>query len=278
MLPQPGNPGLQQHDCGEDAFGTAALESQLGVDLLPAGAFLANQGVGRELDVVENHLVEVGVTGQVADRLHLHTGEAEIDDELGQAFAAILRASGSAHQGDHVVAVVGHGGPDLAPLEVPALLVAGSSGLHTGQVGAGGRLAHANAEVEFAAADGGYVLLALGLGAELEDQRCALAVGDPVGGHRCALGQQLLDHNEAGEGVAATAAVLGGNGQTEPAGRPQFAGEVGIKTHPGTGQDIRRQVGQVLREKRADLAAQGFVLRGDASRARPLKHGASPYP
>src|SRR2546429_5283195 len=56
---QPGQPFIEQHDAGEQPLGPAALEGQLGRDLLPALAFLADQGVGRQLHVVEEDFAEM---------------------------------------------------------------------------------------------------------------------------------------------------------------------------------------------------------------------------
>src|SRR5690606_41125821 len=58
----------QQLDGGHVAFRPRALEGELGIDLFPAIAFLADAVRLRHEEILEYHHVEVNFSGDVADR------------------------------------------------------------------------------------------------------------------------------------------------------------------------------------------------------------------
>jgi len=121
-------------------------------------------------------------------------------------------------------------------------------------------LAHADTEEGFGPADARQVEMLLFLGAVLEDQRPALAVGDPVRGHGSAGREQFLGNHETGEGAALRAAVFLGQGQTEPAPLGQSTAETGVKAHPGAGAAVGGQPKHGFPQKGAHWPAQGLVL------------------
>src|SRR5436190_1537100 len=63
--------------------------------------------------------------------------------------------------------------------------------------------------------------------AEGEQSGRSLAIGHPVGGERCARGQQLLGHDEPVDRCPPMAAVLGRDRHTDPASLCELPREVG---------------------------------------------------
>lgn len=108
--------------------------------------FGADQTVRAQLHLVEKDLREVCVASEVPDGPHAHAGQGEVDDELRQASLSVLLVPGRAHQGNHVLAVLRVGGPDLLAVEQPASAMRARAGCHARQIGAGIGLAHADAE------------------------------------------------------------------------------------------------------------------------------------
>jgi hypothetical protein len=113
----------------KEAFRTATLESQLGGDLLPALAFGTDQRIRIELNVVEEHLVEMLATGQVSDGTDDDPRQAEVDDELRHTLMARRLLLAGTHQGDHEMRVLGVCGPHLLSVEQPTTVIATSGGL-----------------------------------------------------------------------------------------------------------------------------------------------------
>ncbi len=74
-------------------------------------------------------------------------------------------------------------------------------------------------------------------------------------GDRGACGEQFFDHDEAGEGTAADAAIFLGEGKAEITGLPQLAAEGGVETLPGSGAAVYREVGDGF----LDQGAQGWA-------------------
>src|SRR3546814_12403725 len=73
---------------------------------------------------------------------------------------------------------MGVGGPDFTAVDLPAAIDLFAARLQRGEVGAGFRLAHADAEIAFSGRDAGEVVALLLLAAEFQHHRTALAVGD----------------------------------------------------------------------------------------------------
>ncbi|MPM49515.1 hypothetical protein SDC9_96245 [bioreactor metagenome] len=261
-------PLVEQHDGREQTLRPAALECQFGGDLLPALAFRADQRICTELHVLEEHFAEMAVARQILDRPHRHARQRQIDDHLRQPLVAVFAGARGAHQRDHVLAVVRIGGPDLLAVEQKALVVGHGLGAHTGQIRARVGLAHADAEKRLALADLGDVELLLRLGAVLQDQRCALAVGNPVRADGCAEIQKLFHQHIARERAAPATAILLGQRHTQPALGTQLAAELAVVAAPGARADVRRHVAGGFGQECAHFAAQCLVLRGDAREAQ----------
>ncbi|MNE20186.1 hypothetical protein D3C80_1132940 [compost metagenome] len=133
------------------ALRAAALQRQLGAHLLPAIARLADDKFVGDEYVLQEHFVEIVLAQHVVDRPHRDAGGLHVHQQLrqaGVAIAFILRPG--TQQGDHVVAAVGAGGPDLAAVDDPAAVGLHRAGTHRGQVRAHIRFAHADAEQQLA--------------------------------------------------------------------------------------------------------------------------------
>lgn len=265
-------PALRQRHAGVNALGAAALERQFGVDLRPAVALFADQGLRVELDVVEEHFREVRVAGQVFDGPDGYAGQGQVDDHLGQALVPVGRRARGAHQRDHVVRAMRIGGPDLAAVEQPAAVARLGAGADAGQVGARVRFAHADAEKSLGAADARQVEAALLLGAVFQDQRRALAVGDPVRRDRRACAQQFFRQHEAREMPARGAAVFARQRHAQPAALGQGAAEAGVEAHPGTRPLVGGPAGHGAGQEFADVGAQRLVFGGDGGQFKGIDH------
>src|SRR3546814_6843793 len=104
---------------------------------------------------------------------------------------------------------MGVGGPDFTAVDLPAAIDLFAARLQRGEVGAGFRLAHADAEIAFSGRDAGEVVALLLLAAEFQHHRTALAVGDPVRADGNGCSQQFLGHDIAFErGTGLTALFL----------------------------------------------------------------------
>src|SRR5690606_18837449 len=105
---------------------------------------LPDEVLGRDPDVVEVDLAEVAAAGHVDDGLDGDPRRAHVDDELGEPLVGPGVRVGP---GDEVAPVGrrGAGGPDLLAVDDPVVAVAHGPGADAGDVGAGVRLAHADA-------------------------------------------------------------------------------------------------------------------------------------
>ncbi len=188
---------------------------------------------------------------------------------------ALLGVAG-AHQRDHPVGMLRVRGPDLLARDLPsAVHLARTWVAHAGEVGARAGLAHADAEAELAARDAGQQRLPLLLGAEAQQQRPALPVGDPVRADGGARDQQLLDHDIAFGSGALVAAIPLRPCHADPALRAELFAELAAAARPRARALDRRLAGERLLQESADRAAKrpGFrrqvVRRGNRKPAKP---------
>ena len=112
----------------------------------------------------------------------------------------------------------------------------------------------------------------LRLGAVLQQQRTALAIGNPVRTDGRTGREEFLDEHEARERAASAAAVLDGQRESDPAARREGTTELGIEAHPRSRARLERTIPQVLAQERADLVAQGLVGRGDGGGGECVDH------
>ena len=102
-------------------------------------------------------------------------------------------------------------------VDAPAAVGFGRLGLGGEQVGAGARLAHADDEAHFAAADARQDVHLDVLGRVFEQDRAALAVGDEMQPHRRVGDAEFLGHHVAFEEAALVPAVFLRPGHADPA-------------------------------------------------------------
>ena len=114
---------------------------------------LADQVLGRHLDVVEEHLVEVEVVGR-HDRAERPAGQAGAvgRDHQGADALVLGRVGVGADEGEDDVGVVRPRGPHLLPVDDEPVAVEDRPGAQAGQVGAGVGLAHAQRRGDLAPA------------------------------------------------------------------------------------------------------------------------------
>ncbi len=178
----------------------APLVLHLAHDLPEAAVELAHQVLRRHAHVLEAHLAEVVAARHVLDRAAIgDAGRAHVDDQLRQPL--VLRGVGVG--ADDQVDPVGRRRPrvpDLLAVHHEVVAVALGAGADRRHVGSGVRLGHADAPRRGAVEDGREVGGLLLGGAELQQGRTHLAVGEPGGGHRGPLADERLEHQEPLEG------------------------------------------------------------------------------
>ena len=118
----------------------AALEHQRGVGDRPAVVDAADGGVDRHPHVGEEHLVEHGASGELAQRPDLDAGLVHVDREVGDALVLGHVGIGAGEQHAEVGPVAARG-PHLLAVDDPLVAVELGAGVEPGEVGAGARLA-----------------------------------------------------------------------------------------------------------------------------------------
>ena len=127
-------------DSGRPATDRDALIAQGGSGHRPAVVRRADHIVVGDEDVVEEHLVEVRVARDQAQRPHFDSGRVHVDHHGGDA-GMLGRIGIGAYRRQPEIAVLGAGGPDLLAVDHPSAVDAGAPGLDRGGVGAGVGLA-----------------------------------------------------------------------------------------------------------------------------------------
>ena len=218
--------------------------------------------VGNE-SVVEHDFVEIVLAGHLIDRIDRDAGRLHVHQKLREAVAAVLFGGRrGAEQAEHVIGDMGVAGPDLRAVDAPAAVGLGRLGLGGEQVGTGARLAHADDEAQFAAADAGQDVLLDVLGRVFEQDRAALPVGDEVQAHRRVGDAEFFGDDVTLEKIALLAAVFFRPGHADPAFGADPLAERAIVVVAMAGP-IRDEGagGHFLGEKGAHFGAQ-FVARG----------------
>ncbi len=154
----------------------------------------------------------------------------------------------------------------LAPSTAQPPVDAAGAGADRGEVGAGIGLAHADAEIAFAARDLRQIGALLRLGAEAQDERAGLAVGDPMRARRRARRQHLLGHDIAFERRPAAPAIALRPGHADPAARTHGAAELGRELAPAAQARLERAGATLLVEEATDVGAQPLRLGRKAGR------------
>ncbi len=203
----------------------ASLEAERGHRHLPAVVDPADDVVLGAAGVGEEHLVELTGTVDLLDRANLDTGLVHRDEQVGDA--CVLRHSlvGAGEQ-EHVVGVLGLGGPDLLAVDDPLVTVEFGLALQRREVRPGLGLGEALAPARLAPEDAGQELLLLLLGAPLEDRRADQRVAEEVAAHRRSGRSELLVQDDRLHRREALAAVLGRPRGTDPAAFEELASAI----------------------------------------------------
>ena len=177
-----------------------------------------------------------------------------------------LRAGLRADHGEAPVGVHRERGPDLLPVDPPAVAVEARPGADRGEVGAGARLRVALAPQLLAAQDRRQEALALGVGAEGGDGRREQVLAHVVDAGGRPGARVLLGPDHLAVEPGAAAAVLGRQVEADPAALPQLPlpGEAHLEAlvlAAGTAgaAQLGELAAQVLAEPVANLGAEGFV-------------------
>src|SRR5262245_8859702 len=198
----------------------AALEAQRHVRDAPAVVLLADELLGRDAHVGEEHLREVALALQRRQRAHVDARQVHGHDHPADALV-LRRARVRAHQQLAVVGDLAERSPDLVAVHDVVIAVAHRRRLQRGEVRAGGRLGEALAPHLLAAQDARQVSLLLELAAFGDHRGAAVADADEVHadvGHVCARGLLVVDQL-LGQRRAAPAVLL----------RPVHAGIAGVE-------------------------------------------------
>ena len=212
-----------------DAFGgdQRALGVQAVEDVLEALPFLADQVLGRDLEVVEEQLVGL-VVDHVGDRPHRQPVAdrlAQVDDEDRHAFGLLLHLGErrGARQQDHQVGVLHARDPDLLAVDDVAVALLHRGRLDLRGVGAGGRLGHAPSTAGAARRSRSSAGTARFCASRAVAQQRAHVVHLAVAGAGVAAGAVDLLHDHRGLGQARGPSRRTPAGSARPASRPSSA-------------------------------------------------------
>ena len=228
---------------------------------LPALADRAEQVLLGHLDVAEEDLVELGVTGDLPERPHLDAGRVHVGDHVGQVVVPALVGQAETDE-DAVVGDVRERRPHLLPVDeevVAAILDPRADGR---QVAACVGLREALAPDLLGAQDLREVALLVGLTAPRHDRRPRHAEADHAEVRRCLGARRLLEEDRLVAVRRAGPAELLRPGETRVPGLAEQAAPLAVGVlEPATAAPLRA-LGNVLRDELADfLPERGFLGR-----------------
>ena len=155
---------------GHIAADRHALVHERGTGDGPATALSAEPVGIRDARVREEHLVELGIAGELAQRSDLDPGGGHVADEEAEALMLGQVRVGACEQ-DAPPGDVRNRRPDLLSVDDPFVAVAHGPGCKAGEIGPGARLAEQLAPDVLAGPQGGEEARSLLGGAECEDGR-----------------------------------------------------------------------------------------------------------
>src|SRR5207302_11450529 len=110
-----------------------ARAAERGVRGLPAVSLVADDVLGRNLDVGEEDLGELGAAGDLLQRAYLDALRAHVEDEVRDALV-LGHVRFRARQQDAEGGVCPEAGPDFLAVDRPVIALAYGARLQTGQV------------------------------------------------------------------------------------------------------------------------------------------------
>ena len=230
----------------------------------------------RHADVLEEHLVELGVAGDLAERAHGDPRRVHVEEEVGEPLV-LLGARIGAGQQHHPVGDLREAGPDLLAVDHVVVAVLHGPGLEAGQVRSRVRLGVALAPDLLAGEDLLEVPLLLGLAPVRDDRGAGHPDAENVERRRRPVEDQLLVEEELLHPAQAAPAVLLRPRQAEqprlveaPLPVPPELVELGARhvAHDRPGGPVRRQVGG---EPGSHLGPERLLLGSEAEVHRILR-------
>ena len=212
---------------------------------------------------VEEHLVELGLAGDLAQRPDLDAGVVHVADEVGDARRAWARRGRCGRPGSPSRAWCALGGPHLLAVDDPVVAVADRAGGQRRQVGAGARLAEQLAPDLLAGPQRPQEAPALLVGAEREDRRRGHARG------RCRCGAGRCPGRRPGQQLASTYRLQRAAAAPSP---PSPSGKC-TQASPASNRARRNSSRSVVAGSCAASSAatrDAQVRRGSPRRSRPL--------
>ncbi len=178
-------------DVGRTAADGVAFVGEERLGDRPAVIDVADDGIDREPDVVEELLAELERAVDLLDRVDLDPGLVDLHDEHREP-AVLRRVPVGAGQAHRVVARHRCGAPDLGAVEDPLVAVAIGPGDAPGEIGAAGRLRQELHPLVIAAQERGEVHGLLLVRSVVDEGRAEDAEVGDVEVDRHLVGQRLL--------------------------------------------------------------------------------------
>ena len=217
---QPVEVALEADPAGQGFLGTP-FELQRGHGNAPACVDFAHQIFRRNPDVVEEHLVEFGLAGDLHQRPDGDAGAAHVQQDEAQA-PVLDRVRVGTHQHETPVRVLGKAGPDLLAVDHERVTVAHGLATYRSQVRAGSGFRKALAPDFLGAQDGGQETLLLGFAAMGHERRPDQVAANDVQAVRCVGARHLLQEDGVLDRAGAATAILAGPCDARPAAGVQL--------------------------------------------------------
>ncbi len=228
----------------------------------------AEDVLGGHPDVLEEHLVELGVPGDLAERADGDARRVHVDEEVGEPLVLRDARVGAGEQ-HHPVGDLREAGPDLLAVDDVVVAVPHGPGLERREVRARVGLGVALAPDLLAGEDLLEVALLLGVGPVGDDRRAGHAEAEDVERRRRPVKDQLLVEEELLHPREPAAPELLGPREAQEPGLvklplpvPAELVQLGPRhvAHDRARRPVRRQVG---REPGSHLGAKGLLLGGE---------------
>src|SRR6185312_1095822 len=251
------------------AAGAPALEHQRRDRDLPALVDLADHVLLRNLDVLEEDLVEMPMPVEEHQRAHGDARRLHVDEQVGDA-VVLWRVGVGADQQEATIGEMCARGPHLLAVDDEMVALVDRPGPEAGKVAAGAGLGEALAPALVPGEDRGQVALLLRFGAELDQRRPQQPDRAVPGEDRRVRPEILLVEDHLLDKAGAAPAVFLGPGDADPAGGVHLLlpGDALFERLP-VGRDARIRcvlnlqiVGQIGLEPGAEFAAKFGVLGG----------------
>ncbi len=252
----PLGPGYREARVRTARADAGALEVERRLRDRPAVALAADQIGGVTDRVVEEHLVEHGLAGHLAQRADRDAGLVEREREPRDAAVLRHREVGAREQ-HAVVGLHRHAAPHLLTVDDEAVAIAFGARRQAREIGARAGLAEQLAPVDLSLEDRRHVPRDLVFGAVGEDRRRGHEQPESARRSQRAVLREGRAHDVAGRAVQPAATLFGGEVRRSPSGLPDDAPpvvdrELGIPVLLEPGSDLGPQLVDGLARRRSD--------------------------